>query len=174
MTPNLCFMTQSRALRLLAVFVVLVFTAGCDQATKHLARSDFSQRSATLAGGLIEFTLAENPGAFMNLGASLPEAARGGLLTGGVSVGLAFLLAYLLRNSKLHRLAFLGLSLIWAGGTSNLLDRFYRHGVVTDFMVLRAGSLHTGVFNVADMAVVLGLVLVIASLASRPTPERSY
>jgi signal peptidase II len=166
-------MTSSRALRLLAVFVVLVFTAGCDQSSKHFARSEFSQHSATLAGGLIEFTLAENPGAFLSLGASLPQCARSGLLTGGVSVGLALLLAYLLKNSMLHRLAFLGLSLIWAGGTSNLLDWFYRHGLVTDFMVLRLGPLHTGVFNVADMAVIFGLVLIIASLSLRPRPEPS-
>jgi signal peptidase II len=124
---------------LVTIFLVLVFTAGCDQATKHLARTEFSHMGfAKFLGRFIEFTLAENPGAFLSLGASLPQAARGVLLTVGVSFGLAFLLAYLVRAPKQRWLSFLGLALIWAGGLSNLIDRFVREGLVTDFMVVRA------------------------------------
>ena len=160
-------MTPSRAIRFLAIFLVLASTVGCDQATKHFARTQLSQSNSTLPGGFVELTLAENPGAFLSLGASLPEAARGGLLTVGVSLGLSLLLAYLMHNSRLHWLAFLGLALVWAGGISNLIDRFVRHGLVTDFILLRAGPLHTGIFNVADLAIVFGLILLFASLQMR-------
>jgi signal peptidase II len=47
---------------------------------------------------------------------------------------------------------------------SNLTDRFVRHGLVTDFMVVRVGPLHTGVFNLADFAVVVGMLILLASL----------
>lgn len=157
-------MIPSRTIRLVALFVVLVFTAGCDQVTKHLARTGLSQTgSVTFPGRFIELTLAENPGAFLGLGASLPQAARNAL-TVGVGFGLACLLGYLVRSPGLRWSSFLGLALIWAGGVSNLIDRFLRHGLVTDFVVVRAGWLHTGVFNLADLAIVVGTLLAIASL----------
>ena len=169
----------SRALRWLAVFLVLASTVGCDQAAKHFARSQLSQAvPATLPGGFLELTLTENPGAFLSWGASLPPAVRGGLLTAGVSVGLALLLAYLLRAVSLRWPAFLGLVLLWAGGMSNLLDRFLRDGRVTDFILLRAGPLHTGVFNLADIAIIAGIAILIFSFRqssesnpSAPTPS---
>jgi signal peptidase II len=161
-------------LRLLAVLLVLAGTAGCDQAAKHLARTELNPAaSVTFPGHFLEFTLAENPGAFLNLGASLPGDARVAILGVGVSLGLAFLLAYLVRAPGLRWLSFLGLALVWAGGVSNLIDRFIRHGRVTDFMVVRAGPLHTGVFNLADFAVMTGIVLFVVSLragSSRPEP----
>ena len=42
-----------------------------------------------------------------------------------------------------------------AGGASNLVDRI-AYGSVIDFMNLGIGSLRTGIFNVADMAIMLG------------------
>jgi signal peptidase II len=156
-------MKRFAAIRLMAVLLVLMGTAGCDQATKHLARAGLSQSGSTLLpGGFVEFTLAENPGAFLSLGASMPAAVRGGLLTIAVGLGLAFLLAHLLRNAKLEWWSFLGLTLIWAGGMSNLVDRLWRHGHVTDFMVIRAGAFHTGIFNVADLAIVVGALTLAA------------
>ena len=158
-------MMPTRAIRLVTIFLVMVFTAGCDQATKHLARTELNHLgSATSSGRFLEFTLAENPGAFLSLGASLPQAVRGVLLTVGVSFGLVFLLAYLVRTPKQRWLSFLGLALIWAGGMSNLIDRFARDGLVTDFIVLRAGPFHTGVFNLADFAVVAGIMILATSL----------
>jgi len=161
-------MTPSRTLRLLAVAMILISTAGCDQVTKHLARTQLNQfESAALPGGFVELVLAENPGAFLSLGASLPEAVRGGLFTAGIGLGLVLLLIYLLRAAALSWLSFLGLVLIWAGGMSNLVDRFARHGLVTDFILIRVGPFHTGVFNVADLAIVTGTVVLITSLRSR-------
>jgi signal peptidase II len=161
-------MILSRAVRLVGISLVLVCTAGCDQVTKHLARTELGRMgSATLPGGFIEFTLAENPGAFLGLGASLPQAARSAL-TVCVSFGLAFLLAYLVRTPRLRLVPFLALALIWAGGISNLIDRVARHGLVTDFMVIRVGPLHTGVFNLADFVIVAGMLMLVASLRAGP------
>ncbi len=160
-------MIPSRTFRLLAVLLILLSTAGCDQATKHLARTELSQwRSSPFAGGLVELTLAENPGTFLSLGASLPEPIRHGLLTIGIGIGLTCLLAYLIRAATLRWTSFLALTLVWAGGMSNLVDRFARKGLVTDFILLRVGPIHTGIFNVADLAIVAGLIMLAAS-ASR-------
>jgi signal peptidase II len=156
-------MTPSRTIRFLAIFLVLASTVGCDQATKHFARTQLNQPGSTTAGRFVEFILAENPGAFLSFGASLPEATRGGLLTVGVSLGLSVLLAFLMHDSRLRWLSFLGLALVWAGGMSNLIDRFVRHGLVTDFILLRAGPFHTGIFNLADVSIVIGLLILAGS-----------
>ena len=158
-------MILSPKLRLAVLLGVLACTVGCDQTSKHIARATLSQLGAVeFPGGLGEFRLAENPGSFLSFGASLPESLRVGLFTIGIGAGLLVLLPYLARSSRLNWLSFLGLALAWAGGMSNLIDRVTRHGLVTDFVFLRVGPLHTGVFNAADLMIVAGLVAVLCSL----------
>jgi signal peptidase II len=52
--------------------------------------------------------------------------------------------------------ALVGLALYFAGGASNLVDRVMR-GSVIDFLNVGVGPLRTGIFNVADMAILLGV-----------------
>jgi signal peptidase II len=56
-----------------------------------------------------------------------------------------------------------GWSLVIGGGASNLIDRLVRDGRVVDFLRIGIGELRTGVFNVADAAIVLGLACLFAS-----------
>jgi len=152
----------------MAALAVLASTAGCDHATKQFARNELGRLGSTrVPGGILEFTLAENSGAFLSLGAALPGSARA-FLAVLIGLGLAALLIYLLLATTLRWGSFAGLALIWAGGLSNLLERFARHGLVTDFMLIRVGPLHTGVFNVADLAIVSGMIILLASTRSKP------
>jgi len=158
-------MTRFRALRLGTVLLILACTVGCDQAAKHFARIELGQSgSQSLPGGFVEFTLAENPGAFLSLGAALPAVLRDAFFTVAVGLGLAGLLVFVLCCQGIPRLSLLGLTLILAGGMSNLVDRLARHGLVTDFLVVRAGPLQTGVFNLADLAIVVGGLTLALSL----------
>ena len=54
----------------------------------------------------------------------------------------------------------LGVALFVAGGASNLLDRI-SYGMVIDFMNVGVGPLRTGIFNVADVAIMLGAGLLL-------------
>ncbi len=156
-------------MRLLALLAVLLPCVACDQATKMLA-VDHLKGEAPLhvialpeIGGLFRLVYAENPGAFMSLGAGLPHSIRQGTLIGLVGVLLAGLLFVLLRK-KLTPLAFTALGLLLAGGVGNLIDRIWRDGGrVVDFAALQLGPLRTGVFNVADVQIVLAALLLIAS-----------
>ena len=151
-------MTLTRKLRLALLLAVLLGAVGCDQTSKHFARTELGQfGSVTLPGGFGELRLAENAGSFLSLGASLPEPWRLGLLTIGVGLGLLCLFAYLAGSARLSWICFLGLALVWAGGTSNFIDRLTRKGLVTDFVFLRVGPFHTGVFNAADVLIMIGL-----------------
>lgn len=52
------------------------------------------------------------------------------------------------------------MALFLGGGVSNLLDRLI-HGTVIDFMNVGIGPLRTGIFNVADMAIMLGAGIIV-------------
>ena len=158
--------------RLALLASVLLGTVGCDQVTKHLARTALEPETPIhLFDGFAMLLLADNPGAFLGLGSSLPEPARLALFGAGVGAVLLAGLAYLLLAHTAPRAFLLAGSLLVAGGLSNLLDRLFRAGHVTDFLVLRVGPLHTGVFNVADVAILTGAALLLLAARTTAPPE---
>ena len=166
-------MTTSRTLRLAILFLVLAGTVGCDQTTKHLARTRLGEGgSINLPGGFGELRLANNPGSFLGLGSAFPPVLRRMLFTIGVGLALVIGCAWLIDRARLGRGSFLGCALGLAGGTSNLIDRVTQQGLVTDFIFIRVGPLHTGVFNIADILIMLGLGLIAGALWRRPTPSK--
>jgi signal peptidase II len=158
-------MLAARKVRIALLLLVLGCTVGCDQTVKHVARTNLNRfESIMVLNGFGELRLAENPGSFLSLGAALPPSARAIVFTLGVGAGLVLLFGYLAGHRRLNRMAFAGLALVAAGGMSNLIDRITRHGLVTDFLVLRIGPLHTGIFNVADVIVMSGVGLLAFAL----------
>ena len=150
---------------------VAMFTIGCDRATK-IAATAFLDPGAVLwlAAGWVRLELVQNAGAFMSLGAGLPDAVRMPLLLGLVPllVGVASVLA--LREAGARVRLVLAAALLAGGGVGNWLDRLAHHGLVTDFVSLGFGPIRTGIFNVADLAVVAGALLLFAG--SRRTKAR--
>jgi signal peptidase II len=153
-------MPISHKFRLAVLLLALVCTIGCDQTSKRMARRELGGLgSITLSGGFGELRLAENPGSFLSLGDSLPERLRLPLFTIVIGVGLIGLLVYLAAGCRFSWLSFGGLALVWASGTSNWIDRLTRHGHVSDCIFLRVGPFHTGIFNVADVVIMIGFTL---------------
>ena len=66
---------------------------------------------------------------------------------------------------------FIGLSLVVAGGMSNLLDRIFRNGQVTDFAIIQIGPFHTGVFNAADVLIMIGIGVIICTIRKKRLPN---
>lgn len=133
---------------------------GCDQATKRLAEFALKDmQSLSFLGNTLRLEYAENPGAFLSLGASLAAPHRFLLLTVVSGLILAALAAFICLRPNLRMIDFLGYGLIIAGGLSNLMDRIIA-GFVVDFMNIGIGTLRTGIFNVADMVIMAGLVIV--------------
>lgn len=145
----------------LAVLLSAV-TVACDQATKHIAASSFTDVIPySLVGGVVELLYSENPGAFLGLGSDLHHSTRFWLLTVGVGLLLLVFGAKLVRATRLPEL--IGWSLVIGGGLSNLIDRLMRDGRVIDFLRVGIGDHRTGIFNVADAAIVLGLACLFVS-----------
>jgi signal peptidase II len=152
-------MTRTLGLRLALIFVVGT-TIGCDRATKHVATTALAgSPSLGFLAGTIQFQYAENAGGFLSVGADLPPAARTALFTIGTGLMLLALVATGIRMRWSGWRA-VGLTLFAAGGVSNWFDRVTR-GSVVDFVSVGLGPLRTGIFNVADVAIVLGAALVV-------------
>ena len=146
--------------RLALLLLVVASTIGCDRLTKRLATAELRGSPArSYLGDTVRLTYAENEGAFLGLGSSLPPALRFWLLSAGSGAALAALL-WLPRRTRLGLAGLAGLGLVLAGGASNLWDRALG-GAVVDFLNVGVGPLRTGIFNVADMAITAGVALVL-------------
>jgi signal peptidase II len=144
--------------RLLLLFALLGFSVGCDQATKVMAVAELQGKpTSSYLGDTFRFTFATNDGAFLSLGSRLPDAARFGILTVAVGLLLLGIVIYTALNSKLNRMQVAGYAMIAGGGLSNWMDRARNGGSVVDFMNLGIGRLRTGIFNVADLVLLVGI-----------------
>jgi signal peptidase II len=79
-------------------------------------------------------------------------------MSGGLLVGLTI---FIVVSKEMTAGLAISLSLILGGGASNLADRMLNDGRVVDFMNLGIGKLRTGIFNVADVAIMVGMGLVL-------------
>lgn len=156
------------AKRSLVIFFLLAGCVGCDQATKSVAQSHLSQvETMALLGDTVRLQLAFNSGGFLGLGASLPEFWRRAIFSVCVGILLLGILGYALFSKRITPAGLVATVLIIAGGVSNLADRLAYDGYVVDFINLGVGPLRTGIFNIADVFIVMGALAIVASAAKK-------
>lgn len=126
-------------------------------ATKHL----LGNSQLSWWNDFFVLTYSINHGAFLGLGNTLPQGIRDLIFSGLVSLFLIGFTVYALRDKTMNNLQNLACGLVLSGGFSNLYDRITNNGGVVDFMNMGIGSLRTGIFNVADMAIMAGVILLI-------------
>ncbi len=145
-------------------------TIGCDQITKNVATMALSrQPPLSFLQDTLRLVYVENSGGFLGLGSALPDPARSALFIVAPALMMSAVLLVAARDGW-SGLAALGLALFTAGGLSNWIDRVV-YGSVVDFLNVGIGPIRTGVFNVADMAIVLGAGLFVLDRGGR-TEER--
>ena len=84
---------------------------------------------------------------------------------------LAFIAKELFTNLVSSNLYLIGLSLILGGGSANFIDR-YDNSAVTDFIILHYKDIYfPAVFNIADLSISIGAVLIIIYYMSNKTNE---
>lgn len=143
------------------IFTILFLIFIADQTTKYWAVTQLMGRSPSVYfNGLFQLVYAENPGAFLGLGGNWSREVRFVVFALVVILGLGGMLWYMIKkeNLKINLFAY---TFILAGGVGNLWDRlFHDDGHVIDFMLIEVwGPLKTGVFNVADVFIVSGVLL---------------
>ncbi len=150
--------------RILFVGLIVLSSVGCDQVTKGIAQKVLRQSAPiSLLGDIVRFHYVENSGAMLGLGSNLPDHVRPWMLTILPGMMLLILLLFLLFNRNLDRWQVFSFSLIIGGGCGNLLDRVFNNGLVVDFLNVGIGYFRSGIFNVADVAITAGAIVLMFS-----------
>jgi len=140
-----------------------------DQLTKRLVEAELrSVQIVSVIDGFFELRYSRNSGAFFSIGESVPETPRriGFVVLTLAALGLMTrLYAKTDDSQKLLRWA---LVLLCTGAIGNLIDRIL-YGEVIDFLHLHLREVfHWATFNVADIYIAGGLVLLVWDLVRSP------
>jgi signal peptidase II len=151
---------------------ILLAAIGLDQITKVLAAVHLAYSPPiSILNDFIRLQYAENSGIMLSLGSTLPEWVRFWLFTVFVGVMLFILLLYTLFDRSLDRFQVTALSLMTAGGIGNIIGRIARNGTVIDFVSVGFGDVRTAIFNVADMLVFAGVIMMVVHRRSKGAGE---
>lgn len=152
---------KSNTTRIILILAIIIVNIGCDQITKDMAREqiEYNERIEVIDDNLI-LTKVENTGAFLGMGSNLSPILKNILLLGLPAVVMIGLFVFLIIKKDLTKLAIVGLSFIVGGGIGNLYDRIL-YGSVTDMVHMDFGIFRTGIFNAADVSVMIGTGLIL-------------
>lgn len=156
--------------------VVSLLSAAADLASKWWAKATLvgadpvtgGQKRFIVIENFFDFVYAENPGGAWSMLRGLPEIVRRPFFLVVSSVAIVFIISIYARIDRRQRALVWGLPLALGGAIGNLVDRM-RYGYVVDFIHVwmkrgEGNEYHWPTFNVADVAIVLGVGLMASDL----------
>ncbi|NER11960.1 signal peptidase II [Leptobacterium flavescens] len=147
-------------LKSLVIFAFIAMNIGCDQASKNMVRNKIdAHEKIAVIGKHLTLTKVENNGAALGFGASFHPTVKFITIIVLPSVILLAIFVILMLKNNIDKRLILGLAFITGGGIGNLIDRIV-HGSVTDFLIIDLGFFRTGIFNMADMSVTIGVLII--------------
>jgi signal peptidase II len=143
--------------------VVALCTSGCDLSSKHWAILTTARGPRAVIPGALDLVHWENPGMAFSLMRSWPPGLRMWLLSAAALTAMVIgLIAVAKRPMRLS--AIIGVGLIVGGALGNFIDRAH-NGTVTDFLHVHRGTFDWPAFNVADVAVTCGALLLFLGMS---------
>lgn len=148
----------------LTIFLCIIIL---DQATKYLVRAFMTPyRSLNIIPGLFNFVYVMNKGGAFGILSGQPPFLRGIIfISFSVITILALIIIYL--KLKYETLGRVGIGFLMGGAIGNLIDRI-RWGMVVDFLDFYLGKHHWPAFNIADMAICIGLGVILLNMLKKP------
>lgn len=144
-------------------FAVAALVVILDQASKRIIWEIYQYRGGVeVIDGFLRVTLSKNKGAVFGI---LSSATQLLLVVTIISIGVLGFFAYRMRYAPASKRVCLGL--ILGGAFGNLIDRLAA-GEVLDFIDMGFGSYRWPTYNVADIAVTVGAVLLILGYVLHP------
>lgn len=158
-------MTISRSIKIVLIIIVNI---AADQISKVLVRKNFDlyEKLALLGdikgeGAKFLMYYVENEGAFLGMGSDLNPAIKIIFLLILPVLVLAYVTYYIFKTKSLDKWSVFAFSCIIGGGIANVFDRIV-FGQVTDFFYISLGGIFkTGIFNIADISVTTGLIILV-------------
>ncbi len=138
-----------------------------DQVTKAIVAHTMTLHESIPLLPFAALSYERNRGAAFSLLASAPDAVRFWLFVGFTVIAIGVLVTYLRQAVPGQRALVAALGGILGGAVGNLVCRL-RFGEVIDFMDLHWGSMHWPVFNVADSAITVGVIVVLVHSVREP------
>lgn len=151
-------------------FLIAVGVIMLDRVTKWLVatRVDLHD-SISILPGFVRLTHVQNSGAAFGLFADSTSEWKTSILIMFSTIALIVVSALLWKNSHSITVTGVGLSLILGGAVGNLWDRLL-YGRVVDFLDFYISQYHWPAFNVADSAIVIGALLLVAEILLARSP----
>ena len=148
-------------LKRLSIILFVLLNVGCDQLSKDLVRKhveplDYIQ----VVNDNLILTNVENTGAMLGFGQGFPPILKMIFLKGLPLIVLMILFFRMIQNTNLNRWMVLAFAFVIGGGMGNLIDRI-AYGSVTDFFQIKLGIFKTGIFNMADVSVTIGVFILL-------------
>lgn len=136
------------------VLIVSTVVLLLDQASKLAVRFSFEYgRPHRILGDFLRLTYVENPGMAFSI-----RFGNRTFFTIFAFLASMVILVYIIRTRHERLLLRTSLALIFGGALGNLLDRIL-YGKVVDFIDVGLHSMRWPIFNVADSAVTVGMVI---------------
>ena len=146
--------------RTAGIILLIAFNIAIDQIAR--ANIDPTERINAIGDFFILMNV-ENEGAFLGMGSSMNPTLKLIFLLVIPVIVLGYLIYYIIRNKDIDKWSTIALACIAGGGIANVFDRIV-YGSVTDFFYLHINdTLKTGIFNVADMSVTFGMIILLLS-----------
>ncbi len=156
--------TQQKSAMRKYFFFIAVIVLLLDRIAKWAIASNIALHdSVVVIPGFLRLTHVQNTGAAFGLFADSSVQWKAGALVSFSILALVVVSALLWKNSHSLSTTTIGLSLILGGAMGNLWDRMVS-GHVVDFLDFYVGSYHWPAFNVADSAIVVGAILLVAEI----------
>ncbi len=148
--------------RNLSIVLLIVVNIALDQITKVIVRTTMIKgKAVNVLDEYVQLIWVENKGAFLGMGSDLSEITKAIFLLILPVAVLGYVIYHIFKTKDLDRLSLIGFCCIIGGGIANVFDRV-AFGQVTDFMFLQINdTLKTGIFNVADLSVTTGIIILI-------------
>ena len=150
--------------RNLFIVLLIVFNIAIDQISKVWVRANFDYgETKSLIGEKFIMQYVENQGAFLGMGSDMHPTLKLILLLILPTIVLGYVIYYIIKNKELDRMSLIAFCCIVGGGIANVFDRITR-GEVTDFFFINLGGVFkTGIFNIADVSVTSGMLILLFS-----------
>ena len=154
-------MFSASILRKIGIIGIILLNIGCDQISKNIVRNTVEPRAyIQIYEDYFILSNVENTGAMLGFGENLSPILKLIFLQTLPLLVLLVLLFRLLYKMQHNKWLIMAFAFVIGGGLSNIIDRILL-GYVTDFFQIKRGFFKTGILNMADVSVTMGVLLIL-------------
>ena len=150
----------------LIIFAIIIFTFFLDLVTKNYAVNNLLLNHSITINTFLNFTLAFNYGAAFSFLSNAGGWQRWFFVIFSLIV-ISFISYILIKDKDSEYIAY---SLVLGGALGNLYDRFLL-GYVIDFIEFHYDNFYWPIFNIADIAISIGIILLLYSMFSKDSKK---